>query len=58
MEGRWRAAVRFVFFVYTCPSYSRRLSDHLDGIGITTVRWQPFVPAELVRDEPGPPVCG
>ncbi len=49
------AAVTFVFFDYTCP-YSRRLSDLLDALGATGVRWQPFVLAEQNRDEPGPPV--
>jgi hypothetical protein len=45
----------FVFFDYTCP-YSRRLSELLDAVGATEVRWRPFVLAEANRDDEGPPV--
>lgn len=49
------AAITVVWFDYTCP-YSRRLSDLLDTLGTTGVRWRPFALAEQNRDDEGAPV--
>jgi hypothetical protein len=45
-------ALESVYFDYTCP-YSRRLSELLDALRITEVRWRPFVLAEQNRGNEG-----
>lgn len=49
------ASVTSVFFDYTCPD-SSRLSQLLDGAGVTGVQWRPFLLAEHNRTDGDLPV--
>lgn len=48
-------ALESVYFDYTCP-YSRQLSELLDALQVTGVRWRPFVLVEQNRGNESAPV--